>query len=170
MPTTDMTPSPALRVIGNMKDTLAGRAVALLVADGSNGATITALSKALVEAGAKTRLVALTIGPVQLADGATLAGDQQLAGTPSVLFDAIAVVLSEAGAQRLSREASAIDFVRDAFGHLKAIAVDDGGRQLLANALVATDAGVVDAADPAAFVAAAKTRQWDREAQVRTQP
>ena len=56
------------------------------------------------------------------------AADGQLAGTPSVVFDAIAVVLSDAGAAALGKEAAAIDFVRDAFGHLKAIAADDGRR------------------------------------------
>jgi len=39
-----------------------------------------------------------------------------------VLFDAVAVILSDAGAKALSKECAAIDFVRDAFGHLKAIA------------------------------------------------
>jgi catalase len=65
-------------------------------------------------------------------------------------------------------ESAAIDFVRDAFGHLKAIAVDKGGRALLKMASVGHDAGVVSSNDTEAFVAAAKTRQWDREKSVRT--
>ena len=97
-----------------------------------------------------------------------LAADGQLAGTPSVLFDAVAVVLSDEGALAMSREGAAIDFVRDAFGHLKAIAVDKGGRALLKIANVGQDAGIVDVYDKDAFIAAAKTRQWDREKIVRT--
>jgi len=54
--------------------------------------------------------------------------------------------------------------VRDAFNHLKAIAADKGGRALLKTANVGQDAGVVDTNDTGAFIAAAKTRQWDREA------
>jgi catalase len=77
-------------------------------------------------------------------------------------------VLSKAGAQALFKEAAAIDFVRDAFGHLKAIALDKGGRELFDRACDAADEGVVAAADVAAFIAAAKTRQWDREESVRT--
>jgi catalase len=65
-------------------------------------------------------------------------------------------------------ESAAIDFARDAFGHLKAIAVDKGGRALLKAANVGEDEGVVDATETAVFVAAAKTRQWDRERSVRT--
>jgi hypothetical protein len=66
-------------------------------------------------------------------------------GSPSVLFDAVAVILSAGGAQTLSKESSAIDFVRDAFGHLKAIAADKGGRALLKTAKVGQDADVVNA-------------------------
>ena len=87
---------------------------------------------------------------------------------PSVLFDAVAVILSDEGAKTLSKESAAIDFVRDAFGHLKAIAADKGGQMLLKAAKVGKDAGVVDAGDKDAFIKAAKTRQWDREKSVRT--
>jgi catalase len=54
-----------------------------------------------------------------------------------------------------------------AFGHLKAIAVDAGGQRLLKAASVGQDAGIVDANDTGAFIAAAKTRQWAREKSVR---
>ena len=167
-PVKEMATSPALQIIGKMKDTLQGRAVGILIADGSDGAAITALKKAVVEAGASVKIVAPKVGGTKLADGSLLAADGQLAGTPSVMFDAVAVILSDAGAQMLSREGAAIDFVRDAFGHLKAIGVDAGGRALLKTAGIGTDAGVVDAGNKKAFVAAAKTRQWVREAAVRT--
>ncbi len=85
-----------------------------------------------------------------------------------MLYDAVAVILSDEGAQALSKESAAIDFARDAFGHLKAIAVDKGGRALLKTANVGHDAGVMDASDKDAFITAAATRQWDREKSVRT--
>lgn len=83
-------------------------------------------------------------------------------------FDAIAVVLSEGGAKAPSCEGAAIDFVRDAFGRLKAIAIDAGGQSLLQKAGVVPDAGVVAAPDTAKFIEAAKTRRWSREPTVRT--
>ncbi len=58
--------------------------------------------------------------------------------------------------------------MRDAFGHLKAIAIDAGGQALLQKAGVVPDAGVLAAHDTARFIAAAKTRQWGREASLRT--
>ena len=167
-PVQEMKLSPALQIIGKMKNTLMGRAIGILIADGSDGAVIKNIRKAATAAGAAVKIVAPKVGGAKLADGSMLAADGQLAGTPSVLFDAVAVILSDKGAQALSRESAAIDFVRDAFGHLKAIAVDKGGRALLKTANVGQDAGVVDANDNDAFITVAKTRQWDREKSVRT--
>jgi catalase len=44
-PVREMRPSPALQIIGNMKDTLLGRMVGILVADGSDGAAIKAIQR-----------------------------------------------------------------------------------------------------------------------------
>src|SRR5512141_287632 len=167
-PVQKMEPSPALQIIGKMKDTLMGRAIGILSADGSDGTAIKKIKKAAIDAGATVKIIAPKVGGAKLSDGSMLAADGQLAGTPSVLFDAVAVILSDEGAKELSKEGAAIDFVRDAFGHLKAIAADKGGKALLKMANVAVDAGVVDSKDDDAFIAAAKTRQWDREKSVRT--
>jgi catalase len=163
----DMKPSPALQIIGKMKDTLEGRCVGILIHDGSDAATVKALRKAAESAGATVKIVAPKVGGAKLSDGKKLPADGQLAGTPSVVFDAVAVVLSEEGGKALAKEAAAVDFVRDAFGHLKAIAADAGAQALLKAGNVGKDKGVVDAGDVKAFIAAAKTRQWDREAKVR---
>ena len=167
-PVREMPSSPALQIIGKMKDTLTGRAIGILVADGSDGAAIEKLKTAATDAGATVKIVAPKVGGAKLADGSMLAANGQLAGTPSVLFDAIAVILSEEGAKALSTESAAVDFVRDAYGHLKAIAFDKGGKELLKAANIGRDAGIVDAYDRVRFIAAAKTRQWDREKSVRT--
>src|SRR5450830_748917 len=167
-PVQEMEPSPALQIIGKMKDTLMGRAIGILIANGSDGAVIERIRKAAMDAGATVKIIAPKVGGVKLAAGSMLVADGQLAGTPSVLFDAVAVILSDEGAKALSMESAAIDFVRDAFGQLKAIAVDKGGQALLKIANVGQDAGVVGTNDKDAFIAAAKTRQWERERSVRT--
>ena len=160
--------SPALQIIGKMKDTLEGRCVGMLVHDGSDAAIIKALRKAVETAGATAKIVSLKVGGAKLSDGKQQAADGQLAGTPSLIFDAIAVVLSDAGAHDLTAEAAAVDFVRDAFGHLKAIAVDTGGQMLLKAAAIDADAGVVKASDTAKFIKLAKSRLWEREPTLRS--
>ncbi len=169
-PVTDMQPSPAVQIIGKMKPILNGRAVGILVDDGSDGAAVDSLRKAVEQAGAKVKIVAPKVGGAKLADGKTLKADGQLAGTPSIVFDAVALVLAADAGQRLAKEAAAVDWVRDAFGHLKAIAADAGAQAVLQAAGVQADAGVVKASDANAFVTAAKTRQWAREPKVRKLP
>jgi catalase len=164
----DMAASEALALMGKMKDTLEGRCVAFLVSDGSNADVIAALQKAVLAEGARVKLIAPKVGGVQLSDGSHLAVDGQLAGSPSVMFDAVAVVLSGAGAKALFNDAPALEFVRDAFAHLKAMALDDGGEALFKKAGLNRDAAVLSAADVSGFVLAAKTRHWTRESTVRS--
>ncbi|QQQ02779.1 catalase [Lysobacter enzymogenes] len=164
----DLPLSPMLQLIGKRKDTLAGRCVGALVDEGSDAALIAGLREAVEAAGAQFKIVAPKLAGAKLSNGRSLPADGQLAGTPSLIFDAVAVVLSDAAAGRLANEAAALDFVRDAFGHLKAFAVDAGGRALLRAAGIEADAGVVAAQRADAFVKLAKNRQWDREPTLRT--
>jgi catalase len=164
----DLPLSPALRIIDRMQPTLQGRCVGILVADGTNGAAVAKLRRAVEKAGGTVKVVAPKVGGVVLKDGTLLAADGQLQGTPSVLFDAVASILAPAMGEQLAKEAAAVDWFRDAFGHLKAIAACKGTHAILKAGGIEPDAGVVDPADVQAFVQAAKTRQWDREPQVRT--
>jgi len=164
----DMDLSPALRIVGKYPDTLQGRAVGILVTDGADGAVVDALRSAIEAEGASVKIVAPSIGGVTLKGGKTLPVDGQLAGTPSVLFDAVALVVSEEGCARLLGDSAAIDFVANAFVHLKAIGFTPQARPLLDKANVEADAGIVDVnAKVTAFLAPACTRQWDREPKVR---
>jgi catalase len=123
---------------------------------------------AAVADGASVKIVAPKIGGVKLKGGKTLAVDGQLAGTPSVLFDAVALVLSEDGCAALLKESAAVDFVSNAFVHLKAIGFTPEAQPLLDKANVVPDGGVVELdGDAAAFITPAATRQWDREPGVR---
>jgi catalase len=164
----DMPNSPALQIIGKMKDTLEGRSVGILIHDGSDASTIKSLCKAVETAGASAKLVAIRLGNIKLSDGKSIDADGQLLGTPSLVFDAVAIVLSDEAGKQLAKEAAAVDFAGQAYAHLKAIAADVGAQAVLKAGGVAKDAGVVSAADTKAFIKAARTRQWDREAKLRT--
>ena len=164
----DMESSPALRIVGKYPPTLQGRAVGILVTDGADSQVVSLTKKAVEDVGGTAKVIAPKIGGVTLKNGKLLPADGQLAGSPSVIFDAVALVLSEEGCAALLKEAGAIDFVRDAFGHLKAIGFTDAAQPLLKKAGVAPDPGVVDLANVKKFIASAQTRQWNREPTVRT--
>ncbi|VXB13136.1 catalase [Brevundimonas sp. G8] len=164
----DLDASPALRIVGKYPDTLKGRKVAILVADGSDGAVIDAVRATVEGDGGSVFIVAPKIGGAKLKGGKTLAADGQLAGSPSVLFDAVAIVLSDEGCAQLLKEGAAVDFAKDAFGHLKAVGHTPEAQPLLDKAGVEPDAGVIELSkDAEAFLAPARTRQWDREPKVR---
>ena len=141
---------------------LQGRSVGILVADGSNGERINKLKKAAEAAGARVKIVAPFL-IVKLSDGKVLEVDGQLAGTPSIEFDAIASVLDPAQAKVLARDADARDWFTDAFRHLKAIAACTGTQAILDAASIVRDDGVVRPEDINEFVTKAKSRQWLRE-------
>ena len=165
----DLEPSPAVRLIGKYPDSLKGRKVGVLVTDGADGAVVKAVQDAAKAAGAAVEIIAPKRGGAKLTDGSMLKADHQLAGAPSVLFDAVALVLSSEGCQQLLAEGAAVDFAKDAFGHLKAIGHTPEAQPLLDKAGVEADAGVVDLSNGAdAFIKPAATRQWDREPKVRT--
>lgn len=90
-------------------------------------------------------------------------------GGPSILFDAVALVLSEEAANRLTGEATARDFVADAFAHCKFIGFTAGAMPLLAKAGIEPemDEGLIpldDAAAASDFVASCrKLRLWARD-------
>ncbi len=162
----DMEPSPALSIQKNMKHTLEGRSVGILYADGSDGAEIDALVAAITKAKGKAVLIAPKVGGAKLADGSVRKADGQMAGTPSQLFDAVALVLSADGTKMLLKESGAVDFVANAFVHLKAIGANEPARPLLDKARVEPDDGVTDLGSN--FIAAARLRHFDREPSVRT--
>ena len=161
----DMEPSDALSIHKNMKATLEGRTVGILYADGSDAAMLDQVIADVTGAGAKAVLVAPKIGGAKLSDGSMRKADGQLAGTPSQIFDAVALVLSADGAALLTKEAAAVQFVMDAFGHLKAIGATDAAAPLLDKAGVERDAGIT--ALDGAFLEAAARRFYDREPGVR---
>ena len=162
----NMEPSDALSIQKNMKDTLEGRVVGILIADGSDGGEIGKVVDAVKKAGGKAVIVAPKLAGTKLADGKMMKADGQLAGTPSQIFDAVALILSEAGCKALLDEGAAVQFAMDAFGHLKAIGASAAAKQLLDKAGVVPDAGVTGL--DGKFVEAAKKRFFDRESKVRT--
>jgi catalase len=148
-----------------MKATLEGRTVGVLITDGSDPKKVQALTKAVQGNGGACKIVAPKIGGATMADGTTLKADGQLAGTPSQIFDAVAVVLSKEGCDALLNEAAALQFVMDAFGHLKAIGISEEARPLLDKAGVQTDEGVTGLGTE--FIRAAGQRFWARERKLR---
>ena len=168
VPVTDLDLSPATRIIDRMKLTLEGRCIAILVDEGSNAESVAALRKALEAEKATVKIIAPRIDGIKLSNGKTIHVDGQLAGSPSAQFDAVASIIPLESGKRLSKDAVAQNWFRDAFGHLKAIAACKGTQAILTAGGVNSDAGVIDPSEVEAFIKAAQTRFWNREPGIRT--
>lgn len=173
-PREDLPASPALSIMENGPESFAGRKVGVLVSPGTDAALIKALQAAIENEGAVMEVIASKVGGVEAADGSWIDGKHMIDGAPSVLFDAVALMLSEEGADRLTGEVAARDFVADAFTHCKFIAFTAGAVPLLKKAGVDPDAdeGLIVIDNPpeavASFIEACrKLRLWSREMAVK---
>ena len=168
----DLPPSPALSIVENGPKRFEGRKLGILVTDGVDMTLLGALQKAVEAAGGLVELVAPKVGGVVCSDGMLMPAKQKINGGPSVLYDAVAVLPSAAGAVLLAQEATAKDFLNDAFAHAKFIAYGPDALPLFekANLVADMDEGFVALKKPADAKAFIKTcgelRFWAREVKV----
>ena len=176
-PVLEMAPSPALSILAKAKPMLEGRKIGCLVTDGSDQAFIETLRGAVVKAGAKLQIIAPKVGGVVTAQREVLAADHKIEGAPSVLFDAVVIAPSVEGGAQLALQAEAVNFLRDAYGHLKVIGYLPSVAPMLVKAGIDAkpdnDPGLVsfELSSVDDFIArAAAGRIWDREHWVRLVP
>jgi len=159
----EMAPSDALSIQKNALDTLDGRKIGILFDEGSDKAAIDKLKSEIETAGGTAFLVAPKVGGIKL-KGGTLEADGQLAGSPSVLFDAIASILMPEAAEKLAMQGAAVQWFMDAYGHCKTIAHCPGTQVILDKAGVEKDEGIVPIE---AFLQVGARRHWAREPKIR---
>jgi catalase len=127
--------SPALSLFAHPGDgSIRTRRIAILVADGVDGAGAQALHAALAEQGAVPRYVGVRLGTVETEDGDTIEVEGTFETMPSVLFDAVAVPDGETAAQALGEVGHVAEFLKDQYRHAKPMLALGAGAALLANA------------------------------------
>lgn len=110
---------------------VATRKIAVLVAEGVDGAAVSAVAQALIQAGAVVRLVGQRIGPVATADGDALDADASLDNQPSAVFDGAVVPGGGVAVDRWRQDGRALEFVRDTYRHGKTLLAMGEGADLL---------------------------------------
>jgi catalase len=172
-PRKDLDPSPALSIIENGPKSFEGRKIGVLISDGTDAAMLTELQSAVSKEGATLEIIAPTVGGTKAADGNWIEARHTVDGAPSVLFDAVVLLTSEDGTATLAQQATARDFVADAFAHMKFIGYVPASELLLVKAGVPKEAdeGIIQLASPdaaSAFVEACRPlRFWAREAEAK---
>ncbi|WP_027059868.1 catalase [Mesorhizobium loti] len=167
----DLAPSDALSILKNGPGRFEGRKLGILVTDGTDAAVLNALKQALTKAGAKFEIIAPKVGGAKASDGSWIDAQQMIAGAPSVLYDAVALLPAKPAMADLLKESTARDFVADAFAHCKFIGFVEAAAPLLDKAGIARDEAVIalaSAKDSAGFVESlGELRFWAREPKVK---
>ncbi len=172
VPPRDLKPSDALSLVKKAQPTLRGRKIGVLLTDGFDPSLLEALRRALKTEKCSLAIIAPKVGGAKDSAGVLQPAAHSLSGAPSVFFDAVVILASEAGIQPLLSEAAAIDWVRDAFGHLKVIGFTAPAQALLDRAGVQADEGVIEIREnrsiPNYLKQAKLGRVWDREPKLRS--
>src|SRR5690606_19250027 len=133
-----------LSLLHKAPGTLRGRKVGVLISDDSDVTLLDRLRREIEAEGAQLTTIAPWVGGVRSHDRLIVV-DHALVAAPSVFFDAVALVLNAPSGALLAKDAAAVDFVRDAFAHLKVIGYTSGAAPLLGKAGITdpSDEGVV---------------------------
>ncbi|TRM59880.1 catalase-like domain-containing protein [Schizophyllum amplum] len=120
--------------------TIASRRIAILIADGFSGNEVQAVRAALKSAGAVPFLIGPRRGKIYPAGQTVGAGegimaDHHFEGQRSTLFDALFIPSGREAAESLVSNGRCIHWVREAFGHLKALGAIGEGVAVLQRAL-----------------------------------
>jgi catalase len=165
----DLEQSPALRLYGKYKPTLAGRKVGVLLGAGFSAGLENELEAQIRKEGAKTAIVTTKIqGEVDSA-GRLHPADMALRTSPSVLFDAVVILAGAEGDRKLAGDPNALSFFMDARRHCKAIGFSGIPLLLRKAGAQEKEPGVVEIAGRGgvdSFIAAGRTgRFWQRESE-----
>jgi catalase len=174
--TPEVSVSPTLSLFARPGDgSIRTRRVAILVADGCDGDSVTAIADRLTDEGAVPRFVSTSLGAVQPADGDEIEIDVSFEAAPAVLYDALVLPDGEEAVTVLRADGRTLEFIKDQYRHCKPILALGASRQLLeACGITETlpngdpDTGVLAASDAGSviddFIAAiAKHRHFARE-------
>ena len=134
-PAPEISSSPALSLMALPGERgIATRKVAVLIADGIEGRSVSKIVDALTNAGAVTRLLSNRLGTLTSAEGTPFEADATLENSPPVLFDALVLSDGIDAVERLSKDGHTLEFLKDQYRHCKSILVLGAASKLLKKA------------------------------------
>ncbi len=177
VPTGEVEASRALSLTARPGDqTIRGRRIALLVADGLDASSLRTVHSMLVQREAVPRFVGARLGQVMPAIGEPVHAEVTFETAPSVLWDAMVLPDGAAATTTLAKVGQTLEFIKDQYRHCKPMLVLGEATRLLETAAIPTqlkngrpDPGIVispgNTADAlAAFIdALARHRIYERE-------
>jgi len=97
------------------------RRIAILVADGVDGAVLTRLHASLLEQGAVPRFVGVNLGQVKSTSGEPLNIEITMETAPAAVWDAVVLPAEQPAVDALQRVGNTLEFIKDQYRHCKPI-------------------------------------------------
>ncbi|MBA2650530.1 MAG: catalase [Legionella sp.] len=146
-PRVDLPPSPKLSILKNSKQTLKGRRIGILLGDNSDAALFKSLIQVLDKEQVDYTLIAPTVGTLKLNDGTPVNINEKINGAPSVLFDAVVLMLDDALFYK--ENPKGLEFIADAYAHFKFIGYIPSTEAILkSHPLITLDDGCIPIDSP----------------------
>jgi catalase len=166
--------SAPLSMANTIKDTIKSRKIAILTADGIDGAQVDKMKKALMAAGAVVDVIAPKLGEVSSIKGVAIPIDKSLMTVSSVLYDAVYIPGGSKAIAALAQKPDAVDFISLANKHCKPVAFETDADPLIQKTSIGDDvrakkplAGIISGNEKDLskdFIKAiARHRFWERE-------
>ncbi|MDP3560627.1 MAG: catalase [Legionellaceae bacterium] len=118
---TDLKPSSKLSILKNQLNTFKGRNLGVLASHGVDANIFNSLIKKAAKEGVTITLISPHISGIRLSDGTTVPGQEKIGGGPSVLYDAIALLLPNPASLNEIDLHKVEEFINDAYWDAKVI-------------------------------------------------
>jgi catalase len=115
--------------------TIVSRRVAILISDGFDSTAFTAMKTAVASAMATPMVIGIKRGMIPPASGSPVKPDHHFEGYRSTMVDALFIPGGKGSAATLRTNGRAVHWIREAFGHLKAIGATGEGVQVVRDVL-----------------------------------
>ncbi|MBA2650776.1 MAG: catalase [Tatlockia sp.] len=140
----NLKPSAKLSILKNTHPTFSGRKLGLLIADGADASIFNSLNKAAKKEGATIAIIAPRISGITLSDGSKTDANEKIGGGPSVLYDAVAILIPDWQSLKDMDQFKVEEFVKDAYMHAKFIGYSKGLDAFFTQLKLKIDKGMVE--------------------------
>lgn len=144
--------SQALSMEKTIKNTIMGRKIGFIMANGVDGKAVKNLRKKLEAENAVVEIIGTSLANIKADDQSVLVPKHSLTSTASVAFDALYISAGENSVKELLKPENkhpALNFINEAYKHCKAICFGEGSEPLYMNSNVSMKSHI----DPAIIIA-----------------
>lgn len=162
-PTKKLAPSSALSILKNSHQSFKGRRLGILLSEDVDAKIFNSLIENLDEEEAFYTIICPTIGGVSLSDNSHIKANEKLGGAPSVLFDAVALLVNNNSSMIQSPKFH--EFILDAYINFKFIGYIHELKPVFEkNHLINIDEGFIDLNTSQTFIQkCSHLRFWQRQ-------